>query len=191
VSLTALENKQPPPMPNMRSAFIRAIVESYDAQKAAVLVARFRKNDIWQCPTLVVLRTLWTSDEMQYTTDDLKWAGRLIAKNVELVSMMQKAGVGLLAGTDLPPNAKNGALQDELVALVDAGLTPMQALKTATRNPAEFLGKLDSAGTIERGKLADLVLLNANPLDDIHNTSRIFAVIIQGQVVSRQSGGQP
>jgi imidazolonepropionase-like amidohydrolase len=58
--------------------------------------------------------------------------------------MMNKAGVGLLAGTDLPANAKDGTIHDELVALVGAGLTPMQALETATRKPAEFLGKLDS-----------------------------------------------
>jgi len=56
-----------------------------------------------------------------------------------------------------------GTIHDELAYLVDAGLTPMQALETATRNAAEFLGKLDSAGTIERNKAADLVLLDANP----------------------------
>ena len=77
---------------------------------------------------------------MQYTSEDLNWAGRLITKNAGLVLMMQKAGVGLLAGTDLPPNAENGTVQDELVALIEAGLTPLQALRTATRNPAEFLG---------------------------------------------------
>ena len=67
---------------------------------------------------------------------------------------------------------------------MDAGLTPMQALETATRNPAEFLlGKLDSSGTVEKGKVADLVLLNANPLDDIHNTSRISAVILRGRLI--------
>jgi imidazolonepropionase-like amidohydrolase len=59
----------------------------------------------------------------------------------------------------------------------------MQAIETATRNAAEFLGKLDSAGTIERNKAADLVLLDANPLADIHNTARISAVIMRGRVV--------
>ena len=93
---------------------------------------------------------------------------------------MRLRGLGWLA---VFANAKNGTLQDELVALVEAGLTPMQALKTATRNSAEFLGKLDSVGTVERGKSADLVLLDANPLDDIHNAARISAVILQGQIV--------
>ncbi|HEV8129682.1 MAG TPA: amidohydrolase family protein [Acidobacteriota bacterium] len=56
-------------------------------------------------------------------------------------------------------------------------------LETATRNPAKFLGRLDSVGTIERGKFADLVLLDANPLDDIHNTSRIAAAVFRGHVI--------
>jgi hypothetical protein len=182
--LAALERKEPPPGPNMRATFTRAIVESYDGQKAAALLERFRKNDTWQCPTLVALRTLWADGETQYTPGDLSWAERLIRKDTELVSMMNKAGVGLLAGTDLPPNAKDGTIHDELAALVGAGLTPMQALETATRKPAEFLGRLDSFGTVESGKVADLVLLDGNPLDDIHNTSRISAVIVRGQVAA-------
>jgi hypothetical protein len=188
-SLAAVEHRQSPPTLHMRAPFTRAIVENYDPQKAAALVARFRENHTWQCPTLVVLHTLWTSGGAKYTPEDMRWADRLLAKDTELVRMMARAGVGLLAGTDLPPNAKNGTIHDELAYLVDAGLTPMQALQTATRNPAEFLGTLENLGTIELGKIADLVLLNANPLDDIHNTRRIFAVVVQGHVVSRQTTG--
>ncbi|HZS27481.1 MAG TPA: amidohydrolase family protein [Candidatus Angelobacter sp.] len=183
--LTALDRKEPPSSANMRAAFTQAIVESYDSQKAAKLVSQFKRNDTWQCPTLVVLHTLWADGETQYSSEDRLWAERLIAKETGLVAMMQKAGVGLLAGTDLPPNVKGGTIHDELAALVSAGLTPMQALETATRNPAKFLGKLDSTGTIEPGKSADLLLLNANPLDDIRNTRRISAVILQGRVVPR------
>ena len=106
-----------------------------------------------------------------------------MAKNAEGVAMMQHAGVGLLAGTDLPPNAENGTIHDELVELVEAGLTPMQALVTATVNPARFLGKLSSLGTVERGKIADLVLLDADPLENIHNTRKIVSVILNGRVV--------
>jgi imidazolonepropionase-like amidohydrolase len=185
--LPALERKEPPPSQNMRAAFTRAIVESYDSQRAAALVERFRKNDTWQCPTLVVLPTLWADGETQYTPEDLSWAERLIQKDTELISMMNKAGVGLLAGTDLPANAKDGTIQDELVALVGAGLTPMQALETATCKPAEFLGKLDSFGSVEPRKVADLLLLDANPLDDIQNTRRISAVIVRGHLVPGQS----
>ena len=182
--LTALGKNEMPPTSNMRSEFTRAIVESYDHQKAAALIRRFQRNGTWQCPTLVVLHTLWADGAVQYTSQDLRWADRLLARNAEIVNMMQRAGMRLLAGTDLPPGTKNGSIHDELAYLVDAGLSPMQALETATRNAAEFLEKLDTVGTIERNKAADLVLLDANPLDDIHNTARISSVIIRGRVAS-------
>jgi predicted amidohydrolase YtcJ len=184
-ALEALNRKEPPSSRNMRSAFTEAVVESYDSQRAAKLIGRFRENRTWQCPTLVVLHTLWADGETQYSTEDRMWAERLISKETALVAIMQNAGVGLLAGTDLPPDAEGGTIHDELAALVSAGLTPMQALESATRNPADFLGKLDSVGTIEPGKLANLVLLNANPLQDIHNTTRISAVVLQGRIVRK------
>jgi hypothetical protein len=182
-ALAAQERKERTPHPNMDAQFTRKVLETYDVRKATALIARFIKNDTWQCPTLVVLH--WAVDgDKRYTGEDLVWADRIIAKDTELVAMMQKAGVGLLAGTDLPPNAKNGTIHDELAALVDAGLAPIQALETATRGPAKFLGKLASSGTVEKGKVADLVLLNDNPLDDIHNTTHISAVILRGRLIS-------
>src|SRR5262249_32962982 len=72
-------------------------------------------------------------------------------------------------------------LHRELQNLVDAGLTPYQALEAATRTPAEFLRALDTFGTIETGKRADLVLLDSNPLDDIHNTQERAGVMIRGR----------
>lgn len=185
--LTALEHNETPPTTNMRAEFTRSVVESYDPRKAADLIHRFQKNRTWQCPTLVVLHTLWADSAAKYSPDDLRWADSLLARDTEMVAQMQRAGVGLLAGTDLPPGARNGSIHDELADLVDAGLTPMQALETTTRNAAEFLGKGETAGTIEQNKMADLVLLNANPLNDIHNTARISAVIIRGRVVPTDS----
>ena len=76
-------------------------------------------------------------------------------------------------------------LHRELQSLVAAGLTPYQALTAATRNPAEYLGALKEWGTIEKGKRADLVLLSANPLQDIHNTTRIEGVSIGGRWIER------
>ncbi len=184
-TLTALGKNERPPTTNMRAEFMRTIVEGYDPRKAMALIRRFQRNGTWQCPTLVVLHTLWADSAAKYTSEDLLWADRLLAKNAEIVNMMQRTGLRLLAGTDLPPGTRNGSIHDELAYLVDAGLTPMQALQTATRNAAEFLGKLDIVGTIEQNKAADLVLLNANPLDDIQNTARISAVIIRGRVASR------
>lgn len=76
-------------------------------------------------------------------------------------------------------------MHDELVHLVEAGLTPADALRTATYNSSKYLGKLDRLGTVEKGKLADLVLLDANPLEDIHNTRRIRAALLNGRYLDR------
>lgn len=77
------------------------------------------------------------------------------------------------------------SLHEELGYLVEAGLTPAQALKLATVNPAHYMGRENELGTIEPGKLADLVLLEKNPLDDISNTQTIDTVIANGRVFRR------
>jgi imidazolonepropionase-like amidohydrolase len=89
-----------------------------------------------------------------------------------------------LAGTDLPDSAEGGRIHDELTLLVDAGLSPMEALQTATRNPAEFFGRLDAEGTIEVGKTANLVLIDADPTQEISNTRRISAVVLGGRLIA-------
>ena len=96
---------------------------------------------------------------------------------------MHRAGVPLLAGSDVqnPYVFPGFSLHDELALLVKAGLTPAEALHTATLNPAIFLGATDSLGTVEVGRLADLVLLDADPLIDIRNTTRIRAVVLRGR----------
>ena len=101
--------------------------------------------------------------------------------------MANQAGVTLLAATDVdfPLGIPGFSLHEELVRLVEAGLTPLQSLQAATLNPARVLGLADSLGTIEPGKLADLVLLDANPLDDIRNTQQIRAVVADGQLYRR------
>jgi len=101
--------------------------------------------------------------------------------------MMGRAGVKLLAGTDSPmPWCYLGfSLHDELALFVRAGLTPAEALRTATINPARFLGREKDLGTISKGKIADLVLLDANPLQDIRNTTRINAVVFNGRLFDR------
>lgn len=92
-----------------------------------------------------------------------------------------------LAGTDTPPGVyifPGFSLHEELQRFVAAGFTPAEALQTATLNPARFLGMEDQLGTIEKGKLADLVLLSGNPLQDIANTQKIAAVIVNGHYYS-------
>ena len=100
---------------------------------------------------------------------------------------LHAAGVKLLAGSDAPqPFLFPGfSLHDELALLVRAGLTPLEALQTATINPAEFFGMQGALGTVEQGKVADLVLLDANPLENIANTKRIAAVIANGRLFDR------
>ena len=100
----------------------------------------------------------------------------------------RKARVGILAGTDdgNPYVIPGFSLHDELVLLVESGLTPLQALQAATLSPARFFNQLDSLGTIAPGKIADLLLLSANPLEDIRNTRNISAIVINGRFLDRQ-----
>ena len=101
---------------------------------------------------------------------------------------MREAGVRIMAGSDVAVlNIFPGAsLHEELRLFVDSlGMTPLEALASATSEPAEWLGLADSLGTIASGKVADLVLLDANPLDDIRNTRRIAAVMVRGRLFER------
>jgi imidazolonepropionase-like amidohydrolase len=115
--------------------------------------------------------------------------GTLYPIHAELVGQINRAGVSILAGSDCPnPYVYPGfSLHDELGLLVRSGLTPAEALRTATINPARFLGVADSLGTVATGKVADLVLLDANPLEDIANTKRIRAVIRGGHLLDRSA----
>jgi hypothetical protein len=111
----------------------------------------------------------------------------LVDFNRRLVKAFVEAGIPVLAGTDagLPGVVTGYSLHHELKSLVRAGLTNTQALQAATIRPAKWLGVEDDRGTIEAGKRANLVLLDANPLDEISNTTRIAAVIISGKVIDR------
>lgn len=108
-------------------------------------------------------------------------------KYQELTGLLHRAGVTLLAGTDSPEPwvPPGGALHQELEMLVGSGLTPAEALRAATVNNARALGQERNLGSIDAGKLADIVILGANPLDSIANTRRIERVIRGGQIVSR------
>ena len=100
---------------------------------------------------------------------------------------LQDKGGKLLTGTDtlLPTLVPGFALHEELEELVAVGLTPYEALRASTTNPFEFLGELEDAGTVEVGKRANLVLLEANPLENISNTQQIAGVMIQSRWLSK------
>jgi imidazolonepropionase-like amidohydrolase len=116
-------------------------------------------------------------------------AHALFRLELDVVGKQHRAGVGLLAGTDVGVEYiyPGFSLHDELELLVEAGLSPAEALQTATVNPARFLGLTDSTGRIERGQRADLVLLDANPLTRIRNTRRIAGVVAAGRWFSRKA----
>jgi imidazolonepropionase-like amidohydrolase len=128
-------------------------------------------------------------NQNQRAAEDNAVAKRVFMKQLEIVGAMQRAGVRIIAGTDTPnPYVFPGfSLHDELALLVKAGLTPMEALQAATRNAAEYAGQLATVGTIEKGKIADLVLLDGDPLSDIANTKRIDSVIVGGRLVDSRA----
>jgi imidazolonepropionase-like amidohydrolase len=120
--------------------------------------------------------------------DPLRLRQKYFDRDLKMVGAMHHAGVPFLAGTDAAPGVyimPGFSLHDELANFVEAGFTPMEALQTATSNTAKFLGKEAELGSIETGKIADLVLLSANPLEDIRNTQKIKAVIANGRLFDR------
>ena len=191
------------------------MLETYDEHKAARLFAKLKANGTWQVPTFTVLHSIAFLHELDragdprlrympasireswkpandfrfrnQTAEDFELDQRFFQRRLRLVGDMHRAGVGLLAGSDaLNPYCFPGfSLHDELEWLVKAGLSPMAALQAATRNPAVYLEQEKDLGTIEAGKLADLVLLDADPLADIRNTRRIAAVVYRGRLLDR------
>src|SRR5690349_832661 len=109
-------------------------------------------------------------------------------RNLQMVGALHRAGVPFMAGTDTAPGIyimPGFSLHDELANFVEAGFTPMESLQTATSGPAKFRGTESTSGAIAPGKMADLVLLSANPLADIRNTRKISAVIANGRMFDR------
>ena len=114
---------------------------------------------------------------------------RFVNHEFDLVRKLHAAHVGFLAGTDTPAGVDlipGASLHLELQRFVAAGFTPLEALQTATLSPARFLNRTQDFGSVQAGRLADLVLLSANPLTDIANTQRIVGVLADGQYLSQQ-----
>ncbi|MDO7904803.1 amidohydrolase family protein [Paenibacillus sp. JX-17] len=183
---------------------------NYDPKKAEKLFRSLKEKGVWPVPTLTAYLNMAKTEidsRSKYvpTAVQESWAEIIRAtppEQTELVhvinslnpTMVQKlndAGVPMLAGTDSSYELTNMiygvTLHDELKLLVQSGLTPLQALQTATLNPAKYLKREQDLGTVEVGKLADLVLLNKNPLEDINNTTTISAVVLDGKLMEKQT----
>jgi imidazolonepropionase-like amidohydrolase len=193
----------------------RLMLDTFSPEKANALFSRLARNHTWQCPTLTVLRNMAFINDpaihkdprVKYlppeiasgwdpagdfrlkdrTDEDFALSRSVYKKLTELVAPMRRAGVEFLAGTDVinPYCFPGFSLHDELTLLVQAGLSPLEALQAATLNPARFLGREKDLGTVEKGKIADLVLLEANPLEAIGNSRKIDAVVTGGKLLPK------
>jgi hypothetical protein len=187
--------------------------EYADVSRIPELVRATRAAGAWQCPTLgTAIYWAPSSDVERYLAtpeagyldaqtrdmfrhrERVKWLSNFSEadfartprgeeKQAALLRAMHAAGVPLLAGTDT--DTFGFALHRELEALVKVGLTPAEALQTATINPARFVGLENEVGRVAAGYAADLILLDANPLQDIRNTHSINAVILHGKLLDR------
>jgi hypothetical protein len=209
--LEAIEKKDYAALRNIRER----TYATFTSWVANDLFRRMVRFDVWQTPTLTLrkrmslidLHRLVEAPEVKFVPEAVRsgWkdprdeAGQATAEQLEafrqdyafhakLVNLMSRARVPLLAGTDTGDHyvVPGFALHDELELLVEAGLSPLEALNTATINPARYFNLELTLGTIERGKTADLVLLDADPLADIRNTRRIGAVFTRGRLLDRK-----
>ncbi len=202
---------------NIHSAQREIAVKNYDEKKADEIIQVLLKNQTWQIPTLA-LNTGQTrrpfgqpewQESFEYLPDTLRaqWQGVIDgAKDREIPPFRQqysqwmlnmaakihKAGIPIMAGTDTPIGflTPGMSLHEELVVLVEAGLTPQEALKTATLNPAKYFNLENELGSIKETMWADLLILTANPLENIKNTQRIDAVVKQGKYYDREALNQ-
>jgi imidazolonepropionase-like amidohydrolase len=190
------------------------MLDTYDAKRCASLAALLRRKSVWFVPTQIWARRLAPLDAadgidplaavlmpasrrarfverraaaIEQTSEETFALRRRIATTTRtLVGTLHRLGVPILAGTDaMDGDVLPGlALHQELEMMVSSGLDPLEALQSATRDAALYLGEGRTRGTIEQGKVADLVLLDADPLEDITNTRRIRAVIAGGKLLS-------
>jgi imidazolonepropionase-like amidohydrolase len=189
----------------------RALYDSRDPATCSSAIEAFRRNDVAVTADLVVYHHVVFADEILADETMMRIVPPAIRRNwqewsrsdtaqefqailrpiipleLENVRLLNEAGITLLAATDVgvPLQIPGLGLHRELVRLVEAGLTPLKALQAATLNPARVLSLENSLGTVKAGKLADLVLLDANPLEDISNTQRIRAVVADGRLYRR------
>lgn len=184
--------------------------QSYDSVKANKLFRKFKEKGVWPVPTIVTylnsakteidprskyvptaVQKQWAEVIRATPPEQLELIAAINSTTPGMVKKLNDAGVPMLAGTDSSFEMSNFiygvSLHDELELLVKSGLTPLQALQTATLNPARYLEREQELGAVEKGKIADLVLLDKNPLEDIRNTTSISAVVLDGKLMEKQT----
>lgn len=190
------------------------LLDHLSSERLAQLYKTFVKNGTYLTPTLVVQHARICVDHISKTPDPrnkyitkaeleawkpendmfskyrtssyIAYQKREYKETLKGIKLAQQLGVQLLAGTDVvaPWTYPGFSLHDELELLVQAGLTPLEALRTATINPAQFFGMKD-VGTIAPGMKANLVVLDADPMENIANTKKIWSVIMHGTLYPR------
>jgi imidazolonepropionase-like amidohydrolase len=167
----------------MQMKEVEARFEFLRSESGANVLQRFADSQTWLAPTLVSYATVFANGTTPF---ERSLPGGL----VELTRQLHQFGVPMLAGTDfawpevgISPGAD---LHRELGLLVDAGLTELEALQSATRNAAQCLRQDADHGTVEVGKVADLVVLNADPLADIAHVSAVHATLRRGRYQASQ-----
>ena len=179
----------------------------------STLITALARNRVWQCPTVinsVGTAADFTNDpglpywlrqsvegwrrtaltRVAATDSAARAADARANRRLRLIKKMFDAKIPFLAGTDTPAGydlVPGASIHRELGLFVQAGLTPLQALQTATLNPALYFSKSGDWGTVAPGKVADLVVLARNPLIDIANTRRVVAVVADGRYYSSRS----
>jgi imidazolonepropionase-like amidohydrolase len=186
------------------------LISTFSEERFDSLCCVLAKSSMWLCPTLTVLRAIGYLNDTTITNDkrmaylpgyiidiwnqktkgsndgDMSSKARYLFE-LDLIGKMNKKEVKLIAGTDFPnPYVFPGfSLHDELALMVKGGMSALDALKSATLNAAIFMNKENDFGTVEVGKMASLVLLNKNPLENIEDTKSIETVILRGKVIRR------
>ena len=180
-----------------------ASIHKYLSEHGNAIFAKFVANHTVFTPTLSAWKAEITSRDGSPPDPNFRYVAASVRKLptqplglplkevfggfCDAVQQMHAAGVTLLAGTDVSvyPRIPGFMLHDELETLVDCGLTPAEALQTATVISARFLTRERDLGSIEAGKMADIVLLNENPLEDIRNTRKLWSVVFGGKLLQR------
>ena len=193
----------------------KLLLRTFNNERLLKVAKQLSATRSWICPTLVVNYNIGHLDDSTLANDErMKYIARFMKnfwdprqdirfrsqpkdyyqvtrmefeKKLQMIPVLHKAGVKLLAGTDTPnPYCFPGfSLHDELAWFVKSELSPAEALQTATINPAIYFAIEKDYGTVEKGKIASLLILDQNPIIDISNTTSINSVILRGGIMNR------